>query len=213
MISGLFIYWKIHWQFCLLSQQIGNFDYFKIFAPVFENGKLITTSLTILASAYPIPIVGNLNLDHFVCTKIYNTVKELQNLRCPTKVHIKLKFLDIPTPISMEYRLPEFVNALDPDGDLIDVTMCPKIAKNILVRLIKTIPVNHKYLFRSKATAVNEAGDEVLVAMYAKTWEDVVIGQIYTCHHLQIGNYKSYRNGGNQLRTLPFSTFTQTNDF
>ena len=113
----------------------------------------------------------------------------------------------------MEYRLPEFVNALDPDGDLIDVTMCPKIAKNILVRLTKTIPVNHKYLFRSKATAVDEAGDEVLVAMYAKTWEDVVIGHIYTCHHLQIDNYKSYKNGGNQLRTLPFFTFTQTNDF
>ena len=83
--------------------------------------------------------------------------------------------------------------------------MCVKIVTNILVRLTKTIPVNGKYLFRSKATAVNEAGDEVLVAMYAKTWEDVEVGHIYTCHHLQIDNYKSYRNGGNQLRTLPYS--------
>ena len=74
--------------------------------------------------------------------------------------------------------MPVFANALDPDGDEIDVTMCPNIAKNILVRFTKTIPVSHKYIFSLNATAVDQSGEEVNIAMYAKTWEDVEIGQI-----------------------------------
>ena len=112
------------------------------------------------------------------------------------------------TPITREYSLPVFANALDPDGDLIDVTMCPNIAKNILVRLTKTIPVNLKYIFSLNATAVDESGEEINIAMYSKTWEDVEIGHIYICHHLQIDNYKN--NGVNQLRTLPFISFIKT---
>ena len=88
------------------------------------------------------------------------------------------------------------------------MTMCPNIAKKILVRLTKTIPVNHKYIFSLNATAIYQSGEEVNLSMYAKTWEDVEIGQIYICRHLQIDNYKN--KGVNQLRTLPFTSFIKT---
>ena len=70
--------------------------------------------------------------------------------------------------------------------------LCPQpVSKKILVRLTKTIPVNHKYIFSVIATAVDQFGDKVNVAMYAKTWEEVDIGQIYICHHLQIEKIKN----------------------
>ena len=194
-----------------LSKQIGNFDFLKIFAPVFENGKLITSSSTFLGNAYPIPIIRNPDLAHFVTSLSYNTVKEITNLKWPTIVHMKLKFLLKPTPVQCEYSFPVFANALDPDGDEIDVTMSPTSVKKILVRLTKTIPVNHKYIFSVIATAVDQFGDKVNVAMYAKTWEEVDIGQIYICHHLQIDKIKN--KNLNHLRTLPITNIKHTDAF
>ena len=105
------------------------------------------------------------------------------------------------------YFLPVFANALDPEGDFIDVTMCPKIVKKILVRLSQSIPVNHKYILCLNATAVDQTGTKVNVTMYAKTWEDVVIGLTYICHHQQIAlcRYK-----GPQLRTIPETALKRT---
>ena len=81
----------------------------------------------------------------------------------------------------------------------------------ILVRLTKTIPVNHKYIFSVIATAVDQFGNKVNVAMYAKTWEEVDIGQIYICHHLQIDKIKNRHL--NHLRTLPITNFKHTDAF
>ena len=80
-------------------------------------------------------------------------------------VHMKLKFLLKPTAIACEYSFPVFANALDPDGEEIDVTMCPITVKKILVRLTKSIPVNHKYIFSVIATAMDQFGDKVNMAM------------------------------------------------
>ena len=59
------------------------------------------------------------------------------------QIFIALKFLLKPTPVACEYSFPVFANALDPDGDEIDVTMSLLSVKKILVRLTKAIPVNH----------------------------------------------------------------------
>ena len=124
---------------------------------------------------------------------------------------MKLKFLLKSTPVACEYSFPVFANALDPDGNEIDVTMSPFSVKKILVRLTKTIPVNHKYIFSVISTAVDQFGDKINVAMYAKTWEEVDIGQIYICHHLQIDKIKN--KSVNHLRTLPITNFMHTPDF
>ena len=79
-----------------------------------------------------------------------------------------------------------FAHALDPKGEYIDVTMDLKIVKNILVRLPKSIPVNNKYTLCVNATAVDESGTSINVTLYAKTWDEIEIGQTYICHHLQI---------------------------
>ena len=86
-----------------------------------------------------------------------------------------------------------------------------KLEEVTVVRLTKTIPVNHKYIFSVIATAVDQFGDKVNVAMYAKTWEEVDIGQIYICHHLQIDKIKN-RNL-NHLRTLPITNIKHTDAF
>ena len=116
-----------------LSKQIGNFDFLKIFAPVFENGKLITGSRTFLANAYPIPIIKNSELVQYITTLSYKTINEICNLKWPTIVHMKLKFLLKPIPVACEYSFPVFASALDPDGDKIDVTMCPISVKKYLL--------------------------------------------------------------------------------
>ena len=51
-------------------------------------------------------------------------------------------------------------------------------------------------------------GEKVNVAMYAKTWEEVDIGQIYICHHLQIDKNKI--KIVNQLRTLQITSFMKS---
>ena len=86
-----------------------------------------------------------------------------------------LKFLHKAEPRPCEYFLPVFANALDPAGGFIDVTMCPKIVKNILVGLSQSIPVNHKYILCINATAVDQTGTKVNLTMFAKTWEEVKI--------------------------------------
>ena len=124
-----------------------------------------------------------------------------------TKVNMILKCLHKAEPRPCEYFLSVFYNAPNPAGDLIDVTMCPKI----LVRLSQSIPVNHKYILCINATAEDQAtGTKVNVTMYSKTWEDVEIGHTYICHHLQIA---LCRHKGPQLRTIPKTAFKKTSLF
>ena len=86
--------------------------------------------------------------------------------------------------------------------------MDPNIAKKILIKLTKTTPGNQKYNLSINATAVDQAGEKVNLTMYAKTWEEVEIGQTYICHHLQIDLFKN--KGVNQLRTLLITAFMKT---
>ena len=79
-----------------------------------------------------------------------------------------------------------FVTALDPKGDFIKMSMDQTEIKTILVKLSQSIPVNNKYILCVNVTAEDESGTPINVTMYAKTWEEVEIGQIYKCHYLQI---------------------------
>ena len=76
-----------------LSRQIANMSYMKIFTPKYENGKLITRRLTLVNPAYPLHIVESGDLSHFVSTTTYKSIKDLEGLKYPTKVNMKLKFV------------------------------------------------------------------------------------------------------------------------
>ena len=60
-----------------------------------------------------------INLCTFVSTESYTTIKEIENLKCPTRVNMILKFLHKAEPRACVYFLPVvFANALDPEGDV-----------------------------------------------------------------------------------------------
>ena len=115
-----------------LSKQIANMSYTKVFSPKYENGKLITYVHTFIATAYPLHIVESGNLSSSVSTKSYKTIKDIEDMRCPTKVNMILKFINKLEPRQLKNCLPTFANALDPKSDLIDVTMSPTLVKKFL---------------------------------------------------------------------------------
>ena len=69
-------------------------SYMKVFSLQYENGKLFTYDWTFIATAYPLHIVENGNLSSFVSTTSYKSIKDLEGLRCPTTVNMKLKFVN-----------------------------------------------------------------------------------------------------------------------
>ena len=104
----------------------------KVFSPLYENGKLISYNWTIIATAYPLHIVKSGNLSSFVSTTSYKSIKDIEDMRCPTTVHMKLKFINKLESRQLKYCLATFANALDPKGDFIDVTMSPTRVKKFL---------------------------------------------------------------------------------
>ena len=115
-----------------LSKQIANMSYMKVFSPLYENGKLISYNWTIIATAYPLHIVKSGNLSSFVSTTSYKSIKDIEDMRCPTTVNIILKFINKLEPRQLKYCLPTIANALDPKGDFIDVTISPTLVKKFL---------------------------------------------------------------------------------
>ena len=198
-----------------LSKPIADLSYLKLFSPLYENGKLITYRWTIVATAYPLHIVESGNLSTFVSTTAYKSIKEIEYMRSPTKVNMKLKFVSKLEPRPLKYCMATFAHALDPNGDYIDPTMELSIVKNILVRLSKSIPVNNKYTLCVNAKAVDESGTPINVTMYAKTWDEVEIGQTYICHRLQIGlRIPAWiPHKFPFLRTIPSTSFQKTLPF
>ena len=83
------------------------------------------------------------------------------------------------------------------------------------MRLSKSIPVNNKYTLCVNATAVDESGTPINVTMYAKTWDEVEIGQTYICHRLQIGlRIPAWiPHKFPFLRTIPSTSFQKTLPF
>ena len=198
-----------------LSGQIPNMSYMKIFAPRYENGKLITRRLTLVHSAYPLHIVESGDLSHFVSTTTYKSIKDLEGLKYPTTVNMKLKFVNKLEPRRIKYCMAEFLTSLDPKGDFIEMSMDITEIKDILVNLSKSTPVDDKYILCVNVTAEDESGTPINVTMYAKTWEEVEIGQIYKCHHLQLQikipvwiQHKFV-----SLRTTPETSFYKTSTF
>ena len=128
---------------------------------------------------------------------------------------MKLKFVNKLEPRRIKYCMAEFLTSLDPKGDFIEMSMDQTEIKDILVNLSQSIPVNDKYILCVNVTAEDESGTPINVTMYAKTWEEVEIGQIYKCHYLQIMikipvwiQHKLV-----SLRTSPETSFYKTSTF
>ena len=93
---------------------MANMTFMKIFSPLFRNGKLITFDWTFIATAYPLHTVENANLSSFVSTKSYKSIKDIEDMRNPTKVNMKLKFINTAEPRQLEYCLPNICKCFRP---------------------------------------------------------------------------------------------------
>ena len=106
-----------------LSAQIGKMGFLKIFAPVYENGKLTSATFTAVAEARPITIVEDPDLSLYVSKMEYTSVMQTRIMEAPERVNMILKIITKTTPIQQKYSQAVFATALDKEGDEIDLTM------------------------------------------------------------------------------------------
>ncbi len=106
-----------------LSAQIGKMQFLKIFAPVYENGKLKSATFTGVAAACPIPIVEDQDLSLYVSKMEYTSVMHTRIMQTPDRVNMILKIITKTAPVQQKYSQAVFVTALDKEGDEIDLTM------------------------------------------------------------------------------------------
>ena len=71
-----------------LSAQIGKLDFLKIFAPVYDNGKLTSATFTAVAEARPIPIIEDPDLSLYVSRIDYSSVMQTRTMNTPDRVCI-----------------------------------------------------------------------------------------------------------------------------
>lgn len=176
-----------------LAQQISKMEYIKIFAPVFENGKLTTASFTSVASAHPIPIVEDPDLSLYVSTLSYNTVLDTRNLKSPDRVNMILKFITKTAPVQQKYSLAVFATALDPAGNEIDVTMYTN--KWGEVEIGQTYLCHNLQIDNYKGKGVNQLRTLALTT-FMEAPENLKIGHTEDLSKRTVGHLVSY----NQIR-------------
>jgi hypothetical protein len=106
-----------------LSAEIGKLGFLKIFAPVYENGKLTSATFTAVAEARPIPIIEDPDLSLYVSKMEYTSVMQTRIMNTPDRVNMILKIISKTEPRQQKYSKAVFALALDKDGDEIDLTM------------------------------------------------------------------------------------------